>query len=95
LKSKLKIMTNMTEELELLGEPLATASAGQRVKITGHKGGRMLRARLLALGLNLGREIEVIQNNRGLIIVGINGGRVALGRGISQKILTEPVEKQG
>jgi len=85
----------MTEELELLGEPLATASAGQRVKITGHKGGRMLRARLLALGLNLGREIEVIQNNRGLIIVGINGGRVALGRGISQKILTEPVEKQG
>ncbi|MBM4276210.1 MAG: ferrous iron transport protein A, partial [Deltaproteobacteria bacterium] len=70
-------------------------SAGQRVKITGHKGGRMLRARLLALGLNLGREIEVIQNNRGLIIVGINGGRVALGRGISQKILTEPVEKQG
>ena len=26
----------------------------------------------------------------GLIIVGLNGGRVALGRGISQKILAEP-----
>ena len=51
----------------------------------------MLRARLLAMGLNLGREVEVIQNNRGLIIVGINGGRVALGRGISQKILAELV----
>jgi len=88
-------MTDMTTELEIMGEPLAAASAGQRVRITGHKGGRMLRARLLALGLNLGREIEVLQNNRGLIIVGINGGRVALGRGISQKILTEPVEKQG
>ena len=50
-----------------------------------------LRARLLAMGLNLGREVEIIQNNRGLIIVGINGGRVALGRGISQKILAEPV----
>jgi Fe2+ transport system protein FeoA len=35
--------------------------------------------------------VEVIQNNRGLIIVGVNGGRVALGRGISHKILTEPV----
>ncbi len=75
-----------------LQEPvLADMPAGRRVRITGYRGGRMLRARLLAMGLNLGREVEVIQNNRGLIIVGINGGRVALGRGVSQKILAEPV----
>lgn len=72
---------------------LADIEAGQRVKITGHQGGRMLRARLLAMGLNLGREVDVLQNNRGLIIVGINGGRVALGRGISQKILAELVAR--
>jgi ferrous iron transport protein A len=70
---------------------LAEMPTGQRVVITGHRGGRMLRARLLAMGLNLGREVAVLQNNRGLIIVGIDGGRVALGRGISQKILAEPV----
>jgi len=70
---------------------LAAVPTGQRVRITGYRGGRMLRARLLALGLNLGREVDVLQNNRGLIIVGVNGGRVALGRGISQKILAEPV----
>ena len=69
---------------------LALAQPGQKVRITGYRGGRMLRARLLALGLNLGQEVEILQNNRGLIIVGINGGRVALGRGISQKILAEP-----
>jgi len=74
-----------------LEQSLAETPAGRRVRITGHRGGRMLRARLLAMGLNLGREVEVIQNNRGLIIVGVNGGRVALGRGISQKILAEPV----
>ena len=74
-----------------LEQLLAEFPAGRRVRITGHRGGRMLRARLLAMGLNLGREVEVIQNNRGLIIVGVNGGRVALGRGISQKILAEPV----
>ena len=74
-----------------LEHQLAEFPAGQRVRITGHRGGRMLRARLLAMGLNLGREVEIIQNNRGLIIVGVNGGRVALGRGISQKILAEPV----
>jgi Fe2+ transport system protein FeoA len=71
---------------------LALAAPGQRLRITGHRGGRLLRARLLALGLNLGQEVVVLQNNQGLIIVGINGGRVALGRGISQKILAEPAQ---
>jgi Fur family ferric uptake transcriptional regulator len=69
---------------------LAAVTPGQRVCIIGYQGGRMLRARLMALGLNLGQEVEVIQNNRGLVIVGVNGGRVALGRGVSQKIITEP-----
>ena len=80
----------MTNNLEIADRPLAQVPPGQRVRITGYQGGRMLRARLLALGLNLGREVDILQNNRGLIIVGLNGGRVALGRGISQKILAEP-----
>ncbi len=82
----------MAEIMEPLEHSLAEMPAGQRVIITGHRGGRMLRARLLAMGLNLGREVEILQNNNGLIIVGINGGRVALGKGISQKILAERVE---
>jgi Fe2+ transport system protein FeoA len=81
----------MADKVGLFQTSLAAVQAGQRVRIIGHYGGRHLRARLLAMGLNLGREVEVLQNNRGLIIVGINGGRVALGRGISQKILIEPV----
>ena len=91
-------MAGLEEDLKIIIDPpgpreylLAEFPAGRRVRITGHRGGRMLRARLLAMGLNLGREVEVIQNNRGLIIVGVNGGRLALGRGISQKILAEPV----
>lgn len=74
---------------------MALAEPGQKVRITGHRGGRMLRARLLAMGLNLGREVEVLQNNHGLIIIGVNGGRIALGRGISQKIMAETVETSG
>jgi len=73
------------------GQPLASLSPGQRVRITGYQGGRMFRARLMALGLNLGQEVEIIQNNRGQVIVGVNGGRVALGRGVSQKVLAELV----
>lgn len=81
----------MAEAAAPLEHSLAEMPTGQRVRITGYRGGRMLRARLLAMGLNLGREVDILQNNRGLIIVGINGGRVALGKGISQKILAEPV----
>jgi ferrous iron transport protein A len=81
----------MVDTVGPLEHSLGEMPAGQRVKITGHRGGRMLRARLLAMGLNLGREVDVLQNNHGLIIVGVNGGRVALGRGISQKILAELV----
>ncbi|MHB8070194.1 MAG: FeoA family protein [Desulfobaccales bacterium] len=81
----------MNSNSELAERPLAQVPSGQRVRITGYQGGRMFRARLLALGLNLGREVDILQNNRGLIIVGLNGGRVALGKGISQKVLTEPV----
>ena len=84
----------MNSNLELAERPLAQVPTGQRVRITGYQGGRMLRARLLALGLNLGREVDILQNNRGLIIVGLNGGRVALGRSISQKVLTEPVTSE-
>jgi len=80
-----------TEDHGLRERPLASVPPGQRVRISVFLGGRMLRARLLALGLNPGQEVEIIQNNRGLIIVGVNGSRIALGRGISQKILTEPV----
>jgi len=58
-----------------------------------HKGGRMLRGRMLALGLNPGQVVEVLQNNRGQVIVGVNGGRIALGRGVSQKILVEAVDE--
>jgi ferrous iron transport protein A len=81
-----KVMADAAGPLE---HSLAEIPAGRRVRITSHRGGRMLRARLLAMGLNLGREVEVIQNNRGLIIVGVNGSRVALGRGISLKIMAE------
>ena len=81
-------MTDKTNQAET---PLSAVPAGQRVRISNFAGGRMLRSRLASLGLNLGQEVNIIQNNRGLIMLGVNGGRVALGRGVSQKILTVPV----
>ena len=81
----------MTIDTDRGETPLSDVPPGRRVRISSFAGGRMVRSRLASLGLNLGREVVIIQNNRGLIMVGVNGGRVALGRGVSQKILTVPV----
>jgi Fe2+ transport system protein FeoA len=77
----------MTEDLSRLETPLSAIPPGGRVRITNFSGCRMVRSRLVSLGLNIGREVTIIQNNRGLIMLGVNGGQVALGRGVSQKIL--------
>jgi Fe2+ transport system protein FeoA len=81
----------MTSNIDESETPLAAVPVGRRVRISNFAGGRMVRSRLASLGLNLGQEVTILQNNRGLIMVGVNGGRVALGRGVSQKILTVPV----
>jgi|YNPNPStandDraft_1061719.scaffolds.fasta_scaffold00422_3 Fe2+ transport system protein FeoA len=80
----------MTDEKLPTEIPLANMPPGSRGRITRYLGGRMFRARLVALGINLGQEVQVIQNHRGLIILGVNSGRVALGRGVSQKIFITP-----
>ena len=84
----------MTDKANKPETPLSEVPSGQRVRITSYEGGRMMRSRLASLGLTLGREINILQNNRGLIIVGADGGRVALGRGVSQKIMVIPLDEK-
>jgi len=83
-------MSNNVNQPEI---PLSAVPPGGRVRIINFAGGRLVRGRLVSLGLNVGQEVTIIQNNRGLIMVGVNGGRVALGRGVSQKILVVNLEE--
>lgn len=82
----------MTQQPGNQNRPLASIPPGQQVRIVAYEGGRMLRARLMSMGLNIGQVVSILQNNRGLIILSVNGSRVALGRGLSHKIFTSPVE---
>ena len=79
----------------LRGQPLAQVPPGQQVVVTGYDGGLKLQSRLMAMGLVVGQVLSVIQNNAGMMIVGLNGGRVALGRGMSRKILVAPAPPPG
>jgi ferrous iron transport protein A len=68
-------------------QPLAAFTAGQGAVITGFTGGRNLQERMAALGLFPGQRLTICQNNGDSVVVKLNGHRLALGRGVSQKIL--------
>jgi|GEM_PF-730633 len=70
---------------------LASFAAGEEAVMTGFVGGRQLQGRLLAMGLFPGQRLTVCQNNGNSLVVSLNGHKVVLGRGVSQKILAMPV----
>ena len=68
--------------------PLAMAKTGERIVIKEVMGGGHARSRLASMGLSRGDHLEVINNNGlGRLIVGHGSTRLALGRGIAQKIM--------
>ena len=68
--------------------PLPMAKAGETILIKDIIGGREAKARLADMGLRPGDRLEVINNNGfGRLIVGHDCTRLAIGRGIAQKIL--------
>ncbi len=68
--------------------PLLLAKTGERVVIKEMTGGTIARARLAAMGLRPGDEIEVIKNDgQGRLILARGATRLALGKGIASKIL--------
>ncbi len=70
---------------------LDSLPVGARVKITDILGGRILHRRLLSLGLRIGSEIEVLHHRGRGVVVATQGNRVALGSGIAEKLLTDPL----
>lgn len=70
--------------------PLGLLPPGQVAVIKEVAGGREVRRRLTALGFVPGSEVQVIRNELwGPLIVALGEGRVALGRGMAQKIFVE------
>ena len=68
-------------------KPLSAIPAGVSGEIRHFEGGHDFAARAIAMGFTLGAEITVIQNyGRGPILVGLQGARIALGRGEAAKI---------
>lgn len=69
---------------------LARMPPGSKARIVAVYGGPGLQRRLMEMGLVPGSLVEVVNNNRGPIIVRVRGVLIAIGRGMASRILVEP-----
>jgi len=70
--------------------PLAMVGTGEVITVVGVNAGRGLTKRLADMGLVPGTKLRIVNSQiSGPVIVEVRGSRLALGRGIAQKIMVE------
>ena len=73
--------------------PLAMVSPGETVAVDAIVGGRGLARKLTDMGLTPGVEIRVITNHMpGPVMIELRGSKVALGHGVSLKIMVSEAQ---
>ena len=73
--------------------PLSAARRGQSVRLIHIDAGHRLSHRLAELGLTPGVVMEIVHKNGGPMLIAVRGARLALGQGVTDKILVIPVEE--
>ena len=71
---------------------LVDLAVGQRMRLVRIDGGKRLKRRLLALGLTVGGEAELVQRRPGGVVLARGGNRVALGDGVAHKLYAEVLD---
>jgi len=68
--------------------PLSMLNIGEEAELVEFQGGNIMKQRLASMGLNPGMKVTMIKNNMGgSIILGVMDTRIALGRGMAQRII--------
>ena len=71
--------------------PLSMAKENEMLRIEKILGGNNLRQRLSAMGLYEGNTVKVYSNgSNGPVIVAVANSKIAIGRGMAQKIIVAP-----
>ena len=71
---------------------LANALIGETVRLVAVEGGTHIRRRLADMGLSTGMEVKVITGiEHGPIILSVKDSRLAIGRGMAEKIIVEKI----
>lgn len=75
--------------------PLSMTSIGETVCLESISGGEKINQHLTALGLTPGIEISIIQDSGGPLLISVRDSRIALGRGMAQKIMVSQIKQSG
>ena len=75
--------------------PLSELPQGSRGRVCEIRGGRQLAHRLRGLGLRVGSEVEMLHRKGQGVVVSVGETRVALGAGVAEKLLIDPVAPVG
>ncbi len=67
--------------------PLSALKSGEKGKIYTILGGAGAHRNLMDLGIVEGKEIRVIKNSGGAVLVAVNGTKLVVGRGLAMKVL--------
>ncbi|MCW9013295.1 MAG: ferrous iron transport protein A [Gammaproteobacteria bacterium] len=70
---------------------LANARAGDLVRVIDVKAGKLLKKRLVSMGVLVNSRLRVIQRRGGATVVGFDASRIAIGSGMSQHILVRNI----
>ena len=71
---------------------LTQAVVGQPLLLVKIEGGKDVTRRLIELGLTPGVKLRLIQDSGGPVILAVRDSRIALGRGMANKIIVSPEE---
>ena len=75
--------------------PLAMATAGEKVRLENIRGGENLVHRLTAMGMTPGVELSIVQDSGGPLLISVRDTRIALGRGMAQKVMVSLISPNG
>jgi len=74
-------------------KPLSFLTNGEEGIIKEVRGGIGIRGKLMGMGMVKGKTLRMVKNDaRGPVIVALEETRLALGRGMAQKVLVEQKE---
>ena len=70
---------------------LASANPGDFVRVTDVKANKIMKKRLVSMGVHVNCRLHVIQRRGGALVVGFDASRIAIGAGMSQHIMVRAV----
>ena len=70
---------------------LSSAKQGDFVRVIDIKAGKLLKKRLVSMGVLINSRLHIIQHRGNALVVGFDASRIAIGASMSQHILVRAV----